>query len=796
MTAIALVLAIGTGVYAGLGSTAEWRRQSNDASFAALAMHDLRVTLSPGTFVAEDELLGAIASIDAAASVRAVGERLVVDSQVDTGALGGVDSVLVPARLVGMTFGSTRPVDDVWVRDGTGPSVDPSDRNAVLEAKFADQRGLPTEGTFLVAGGREVTYTGLGIAPEDFFYEGPEGTIFAAGELAILYLPLAAAQDLGGHEGSVNDAVLILVDGADRDAVETQLTEAIAELGVSATVSTRDDADAVRVLYEDIDNDQRFWNALSALVLLAAALAAFNLINRIVEAQRREIGIGMALGIPRTQLAIRPLLIGVQVAVLGTIAGLGVGLLVGNAFGNLLESFLPLPDHRAPFQYGLYLQAALLGIAIPIAASALPVWRALRVEPIEAIRTGHLAARSTRLTGWTGRLRLPGSTMTQMPIRNVLRTPRRTVLTAVGVGAAITALVAVLGMLDSFGRTLERGNDEFTKGDADRVVVQLDTFYADDSPVVAAITDAPAIGHVDTGLRLPATALAAEPDDDLDLLIEFVDLDRAVWTPTVEGGTATTGGADPRILLARKAADDLGAGVGDTITLRHPIRTEAGGFSLTDTQLVVTGIHANPIRTFAFLDLTAAAQFGLQGVVNVVQAYPTDDASRSDVQRAVFGLPGVTSSQPVARISEAIDEALDQFVSFLFVTAVAVLILALLIAFNATRITVEERRREHATMRAFGLPVRTVLGVVAKESVLVGIVATVIGLVGGVVFLQWMLTSLATTTLPDVGIDVYLSPATILIAAIVGIASVAATPLFIVRRLRRMNLPGTLRVVE
>jgi putative ABC transport system permease protein len=210
----------------------------------------------------------------------------------------------------------------------------------------------------------------------------------------------------------------------------------------------------------------------------------------------------------------------------------------------------------------------------------------------------------------------------------------------------------------------------------------------------------------------------------------------------------------------------------------------------------VAGVHANPIRTFAFLDISASAQFGLEGLVNVVQAYPADDATRSDVQRAVFGLPGVTSSQPVARISEAIDEALDQFLSFLIVTAGAVLILALLIAFNSTRITVEERRREHATMRAFGLPVRTVVGVVIKESAIIGIIATVIGLVGGVVFLQWMLTSLATTTLPDVGIDVYLSPTTILVAAVVGIASVAATPLFLVRRLQRMNLPGTLRVVE
>ncbi len=796
MTAIALVLAIGTGVYAGLGSTAEWRRQSNDASFAALAMHDLRVALSPGTFVEQGALLGAIASIDGGESVRAATERLVVDSQVDTGAVGDANSVLVPARLVGMTFASARPVDDVWVRDGTTPSADPTDRSAVLEVKFADQHGLPTEGTLLVAGGRAVTYTGLGVAPEDFFYEGPEGTIFAAGELAILYLPLAAAQELGGHEGLVNDAVLVLVDGADRDAIETQLADAIAGLGVSAAISTRDDADAVRVLYEDIDNDQRFWNALSALVLLAAALAAFNLINRIVEAQRREIGIGMALGVPRPQLAVRPMLIGVQVAVLGTIAGLGVGFLVGNAFGNLLESFLPLPDHRTPFQYGVYLRASVLGIAIPIAASALPVWRALRIEPIEAIRTGHLAAKTNRLSGWTGRLRLPGSTMTQMPIRNVLRTPRRTVLTAVGVGAAITALVAVLGMLDSFGRTLDQGNDEFTKGDADRVVVQLDTFYPGGSPVVAAISDAPAVEHIDAGLRLPATALAPESDDNLDLLVEFVDLDDAVWTPTIIEGTAPTSGSNPGILLARKAADDLGAQVGDIVTLRHPIRNEAGGFSLADSELVVTGIHANPIRTFAFLDLTATTQFGLHGVVNVVQAYPVDDATRSDVQRAVFGLPGVTSSQPVARISEAIDEALDQFLSFLFVTAGAVLILALLIAFNATRITVEERRREHATMRAFGLPVRTVLGVVVKESVLVGIVATIIGLMGGVAFLQWMLTSLATTTLPDVGIDVYLSPTTILIAATVGIASVAATPIFLVRRLRRMDLPGTLRVVE
>ncbi|MDH4119390.1 MAG: FtsX-like permease family protein [Acidimicrobiia bacterium] len=797
VVAIALVLAIGTGVYAGLGSTGEWRRQSNDASFAALSMHDLRVTLSPGTFTEQGGLVKAVEGIEAASTVTGVVERLVVDSQVDTGGIGGIESVLVPARLVGMTFGLAQPVDSVWVRDGTAPVDDqPGLGAAVMEAKFADIRGLPTQGSVTVAGGHTVPYTGVGTAPEDFFYEGPEGTIAAEGELAILYLALAAAQDISGHPGMVNDIVLTLADGADRDVVEAQLAAVISDLGLSGIVSTRDDSDAVRVLYEDIDNDQQFWNALSALVLAAAALAAFNLISRIVEAQRREIGIGMALGVPRRQLAIRPLMIGTQVALLGTVAGLGVGLVVGNAFGSLLESVRPLPEHRTPFQFGLYAQAAALGIVIPIAASLLPVWRALRVEPIEAIRTGHLTAKTSRLTSWTSRIRLPGSTMTQMPIRNVLRTPRRAMLTAVGVGAAITALVAVLGMLDSFDRANQEANDEFTKGDPDRVVVQLDTFYPSESAAVSAIRDAPSVDHIDAGLRLPATALAADPDANLDLLVELVDLDQAVWTPTIEEVSTTTEPSRAGILLARKAADDLAVDVGGSITLRHPIRTDAVGFALAETEFVVRGIHANPLRTFAFVDLDDAGRFGLKGAVNLVHVYPTEVASRSDVQRAVFGLAGVTSSQPVARISEAIDEALDQFLSFLFVTAAAVMTLALLIAFNSSRIAVEERQREHATMRAFGLPVRAVIGVVVKESVIIGIVATGIGIGGGFVFLRWMLASLARTTLPDVGIDAYISPATIGAAAIVGILAVAAAPLFLARRIQHMNLPDTLRVME
>ena len=162
----------------------------------------------------------------------------------------------------------------------------------------------------------------------------------------------------------------------------------------------------------------------------------------------------------------------------------------------------------------------------------------------------------------------------------------------------------------------------------------------------------------------------------------------------------------------------------------------------------------------------------------------------------MFGLDGVSSAQAVARFAEIFDETLEQFVGFLFVTAGFVLVLAVLIAFNSSRITVEERRREHATMRAFGLPVRSVMAVVVKESVLVGVFATLFGLAAGTLILGWMLDSLAQSTLPDFGISVYLAPQTLVIALVVGVVAVAVAPLFLVRSIRRMNLPDTLRVME
>jgi putative ABC transport system permease protein len=50
--------------------------------------------------------------------------------------------------------------------------------------------------------------------------------------------------------------------------------------------------------------------------------------------------------------------------------------------------------------------------------------------------------------------------------------------------------------------------------------------------------------------------------------------------------------------------------------------------------------------------------------------------------------------------------------------------------------------------------------------------------------------------MPDLGLIVSVAPATIATAFVLGVLAVGLAPLFTYRRLRRMDVPSTLRVME
>ena len=107
VAAIAFVIAIGTGVYSALGSTATWRRESNADSFAMTGMFDLRVKAAEGATAPAGALLAVLQHLPDPSVVSVAEERLIEPTQVDASTPGR--SILVPGRIVGVDVSGGGP---------------------------------------------------------------------------------------------------------------------------------------------------------------------------------------------------------------------------------------------------------------------------------------------------------------------------------------------------------------------------------------------------------------------------------------------------------------------------------------------------------------------------------------------------------------------------------------------------------------------------------------------------------------------------------------------------------------
>ena len=788
---IGLLLALGVGMYSAMTSMSGWRTASADASFAALRMHDLRVSLAAGSFVGGGKLAAALAQIPGRSLVTAAEERLVVSTQVD--ASHGSKSIIVPGRIVGAPLKPS--VDGTDIVRGRALRSAVSARPVVeLERNFAKHYRLPSSGSLRLSGGFDVDYAGQALAPEYFVVTAPGVDFGAEASFAVLFTSLRTAQTLSGHAGTVNELVLRVARPADiarvRGEIDRSLRRALPGTGV--TFTTGSEEPARRMMYEDAKGDQQMMDIFAYLLLGAAAFAAFNLVSRAVEAQRREIGIGMALGVRTGTLAVRPLMLGMQVALLGVLLGIPAGLAANSWLRGVMESFFPLPVWSTPMDVGVFAEAAGLGLAVSLLATMIPLRRALAVTPVEAIRVGSRSAKGSGIAWLTRGLRLPGGTLGNMPLRNVLRAPRRTAMTILGIGAVVAITFALAGVLSSFGATVDATRAEALSGSKHRLTVDLAAPRPTGSRAVRAITTTPAVGASQSSLRLPVTLI--DGAKHIDAFLEFVQPAAPLWHPALRSGALP--GQRPAIVLAAQAMKDLGLRTGHVVSVRYPVPTGVASYQLTTQSLPVTGVNTTPLRYIAYANPAAARAMGLDQLVNRVSVTPASGRTAADVKRALLAIPAVTAVQGAAAGSDAISESISQFTQVLVITVVIAMTMALLIAYNSAAINAEERTREHATMFAYGVgPGRVIRGNVI-EAVLTGALATLIGIALGYAILRWVIVVSMSETMPDLGMLLSISLLTYGLAVLAGLVSVALAPLLTTKRLRRTDIPSSLRVVE
>ena len=394
-----------------------------------------------------------------------------------------------------------------------------------------------------------------------------------------------------------------------------------------------------------------------------------------------------------------------------------------------------------------------------------------------------------------GRLKIPGGSTFQMPIRNLLRTPRRTLLTALGIGAAVTVLVGTTGMIDTFERTIDQGENEVVQATPSRLFVR----FGDFEPIQVATGHLESL-HVLSTIepQLSLTATAKINGRTLDLEMQLINLQSAVWTPTISNGRMAgpaAAGQVPEIVLAQAGAAELGVKPGDLIVMTHQ-RLNGLQVETVDTDVRVAGTEPTPLKTLATMDLSNASLFGLQRQTNQLSVVPAAGQTVESVQKKLFDAPGVTSVESVSASSQVFRDLVAQYLSLLGIVQFTALALVLLIAFNSATIALDERAREHATMFAFGTRLRTVLGLAIGESALVGLIGTILGLIGGRIVIELIVLFIMPDVVPDIRFTIVVSAATIVTAFVLGIVTVAIAPLFGVRRLQHMDIPTALRVVE
>jgi putative ABC transport system permease protein len=244
------------------------------------------------------------------------------------------------------------------------------------------------------------------------------------------------------------------------------------------------------------------------------------------------------------------------------------------------------------------------------------------------------------------------------------------------------------------------------------------------------------------------------------------------------------------IVLTFSTAERAGIGVGDRVTvlLRGPAEefTVAGlvGFATSDNLAgaALTGFRPDVAQRVlgsvgTFSEIAVAAEEGVES-----------GALQSRLAAVLpEGVEAVTDEAVIAESADAVKEGLGFFSTALLVFAAISLFVGAFLIFNTFSMLVAQRTRELALMRALGASRRQVTGSVLLESVVVGLLASVVGFalgLGVAVGLRGLLGAMGID-LPDG--ETVVRPRTLVAALVVGVGVTAAAALVPARRAARIS---------
>jgi ABC-type antimicrobial peptide transport system permease subunit len=503
---------------------------------------------------------------------------------------------------------------------------------------------------------------------------------------------LQDAQEVLGKPRQVSVFYIQLKDHNLRQRLETRVARLWSDLSLSGTEEFAD-----KQLMGDYIQGV-VWG-IAGLAILIGGVGMMNAQLMSVMERTREIGVLRATGWSSRRILGMILSESLLVSVFGGIAGVALGWLVLLAFANVAGFFGASAANIHP---GILFQAFATVLVLGLVGGSYPAWRASRLQPVEALRyEGGTSGSEVR--------RLP---VGGMAVQSLWQRTTRTLLTLGVIGITVGGILALEGLIGGFSDVIVA-----MSADAEIMVRQAgvaDTeFSALDERIGDKITVLPGVAHV-SGVGFTGTILPES--GTIFILFGYAPQEFGIQQFNVVEGAALTG--NHQILLGRMMANALNKSVGDTV--------EVGGSRFRVVGIYESGATWEEMGGVISLR-DAQAYMGRPRKVTLYMVKVQDPPKAQEiVQRINSEFPDVHASLSGEFVEQMPDmQTIDGLMAAISFLAIGVGGIGVL---NTMLMSVLERTREIGVLRALGWRNRQVLGMILKESLLLGLIGGVAGI--------------------------------------------------------------------
>ncbi len=522
-------------------------------------------------------------------------------------------------------------------------------------------------------------------------------------EDAASIVSLSDAQQLLQKQRQVGAVQVQVKDPRQIAAIRAQLEKQFTRLSVTQSGEVADQAQMVQAI-------QVFAVIIALLALVVGGVGMTNTVMMSMFERTREIGTLRAIGWRRRRVMLmifgESLLLGLIGGVIGCMLGAGMVALLG---ANSAVGYL-----QGTVTTNLIALGLITAIALGAIGGFYPAWRASRMLPIEALQyQGGAGKESIKKV----------SRVKSETFRSLLRRRGRTYLTITGISIALASIIMLgsitNGMMAAFNEMMVSTDVELVARQKDA----SDTAYSAISEKVGRqIAATPGVENV-SGIVINAMVVDEMP---FFLLFGYAPHEAAINHFKIVEGRGLQGNRE--IILGRKALQGMKTQIGEVVRLGEV------GFRVVG--VYETGIsYEESAGVMSLRD--AQALSGKPRQVSFYGIKVTDPAQAEALQKQLeAALPDV-SILLASTFAENLPDMKSMNVMMWGIGLLAIVVGGISMM-NTMIMSVYERTREIGTLRAVGWRRRRVLSMVLKESVVLSLLGTFVGLVSAIVLLRLM----------------------------------------------------------